>query len=705
MSVGTLRTRASLVAGFVLLSSLTLVSPGFGQDPAIGEVSLFGEEEFTIQAATKTEIPISKAPGSVTVIGAKQIRQSGARTIPEILRLVAGVNVRWNPMVQTIDMRSFGSNPFTSRVLLLIDGVPYNSWNKGGFPQHPGFDFFSIQHIKRIEVLRGPGSALYGENAYWGVINIVTLSGKDFQGGKLEFYGGDLEASSVAATYGQKLGEDGSILVSGKWAEGQFPTTLWFEDNDSLVQATSVYLKANYKGFEASYYRHSDEADGYREELPVPGTDLTGALYSADTIAQDVDIFALKYKQDFGANDRFTFGGDISYATRNGSHCGTCHAAPQSFEEFGSGKKVDHGHQLIGDFRIGINGLGPHSLLFGIEARDIDTARHAAELGGSHSTAPILSYSKVAGYVQDQISLANDKLNLTIGARYDGSNDLFDDEVSPRISAVYSVNDALVLRGGWARAFRFPNFSELYQASWFFALDAGAFVAPLAIFTPNPELQPEQIETFDLGLQYRVNPDLSVRLDAFRSRVEDFIVQAWVPQPPPNPFLLRMENQTAAATLTGAELEFRWSGSDAINGFFNVAYQDTDRSSDALDSAGTPLELVYAPELKFNSGFYFGPFNGISGSVELQWRDERYYPGFWNFIINSNPELGVVDGYTLLHARLSYDLPVRTRPGQQPPRFNLYGRNLLDEAFQETVNGVGSFREGRTIYGSFEIFF
>ncbi len=166
-------------------SGLTAQDPPSSASEGLGEISLFGGDDFTIEAATKTEIPVSKAPSSVSVVTARQIKESGARTIPELLRLVAGVNVRWNPMVQSIDMRSFGQNPFTSRVLLLIDGVPYNSWNKGGFPQHPGFDFFMLQNIKRIEVVRGPGSSLYGENAYWGVINIVTLSGEDLQGGQV----------------------------------------------------------------------------------------------------------------------------------------------------------------------------------------------------------------------------------------------------------------------------------------------------------------------------------------------------------------------------------------------------------------------------------------------------------------------------------------------------------------------------------------
>src|SRR5438045_7799272 len=120
---------------------LLLALPLSAQQPkTIGAVTLFGEEQLKVEAATKTEIPISKAPSAVTVITAKQIEQSGARTVPDLLRFVAGVNVRWNPMIQTVDIRGFGENPFSNRVLLLVDGVPYNSGDTGGFPLSPAYD-------------------------------------------------------------------------------------------------------------------------------------------------------------------------------------------------------------------------------------------------------------------------------------------------------------------------------------------------------------------------------------------------------------------------------------------------------------------------------------------------------------------------------------------------------------------------------------
>src|SRR5947208_11726381 len=116
--------RAAAAALLIIAIPLTLRAQT-SQPKSIGEVTLFGEEQLKVEAATKTEIPISKAPSAVTVITAKQIEESGMHSVPDLLRLVAGVNVRWNPMTQTIDIRGFGENPFSNRVLLLIDGQPY----------------------------------------------------------------------------------------------------------------------------------------------------------------------------------------------------------------------------------------------------------------------------------------------------------------------------------------------------------------------------------------------------------------------------------------------------------------------------------------------------------------------------------------------------------------------------------------------------
>ncbi|MCB1036934.1 MAG: TonB-dependent receptor, partial [Acidobacteria bacterium] len=689
---------AALVAGIALLwATPARGQSSDGSSQQVGEVRLFGEEEFKIRAATKTELPLSKVPGSVSVISAQQIRESGAQTIPELLRLVAGVDVRWNPMVQTIDIRGFGQNPFTSRVLLLIDGVPYNSWNKGGFPQHPGFDFFMLQNIKRIEIVRGPGSSLYGENAYWGVINIVSLDGEDLQGGKVTAFGGDLKSQAGGFTYGKKVGEKSSFLVSGRAFSGQLPTAFWAEEADSEVKGSDVYVKGRIGGAELSYYRHEDDVDGFDVPGFIPGT----RFRSADTISQTVEIAALKLGHRWGAGERYSFEGDVSYATRKGSRCAACHAAPANpaFSD-----EVDHGNQWIGDFRLGLRASKNHDLLVGIEGRRVETGDHLDELITPQQAGRdlVFEYDKLAAYFQDQISLASDRLRLTVGARYDGSNDLFEDELSPRIAAVWTASPKTVVRGGWSSAFRFPNFSELYQNSAFIGLDFGTFFRPLQVFQANPDLQPEEIRTIDLGVEHRFSGSFSAKLDLYRSEVKDFIVMAFNPLAS-GATAIRFENHPDDAELLGAELELRWRPSDRFTALFNWAYQEADQQGSLTASDGRPIEFVYAPEHKFNVGSYFGPFAGFRGAIEAQWRDERLGPSAWNFAGGGTTP--VLDAYTQVNARLSWDAPFSFDRTGRGLRFTIYGKNLLDEEIVETFLPINQTLPGTTFYGAVELLF
>ena len=674
-----LRSIATALAGLLLP---TLV---FAQGSA-SDVQLVGEESFTIQAATKTELPISKAPGSVTVITTKQIRESGARTIPELLRLVAGVNVRWNPMVQNFDIRGFGQTPFTSRVLLLIDGTPYNSWDKGGFPQHPGFDFFMLQNVKKLEIVRGPGSSLYGENAFWGVFNIVTLSGDDLQGGRVALYGGDLENQAISALYGRKIGQDASLFVSARAQQGQLPTEFWFEEADSLAKGTDFFVKAKLKHWDLSYYRHEDSVDGF-SDFVGPGT-----FTSADKIGQTINILAVKssheVRQDVVLNT------SLSFANRYGSHCAACHAFPQDPEEFGH--QSDHGSQLLGDVSLNLRNLPGHDILVGVEGRKIEPGDHTDELLSPEENSQVeVSYTKVAGYLQDQISLAEDKLRLTVGVRYDGKTDTFDDKISPRAALVYSPNNKLALRTGYSTAFRFPNSSEKYEDVWFInALTPSGFAFPFALFGANPDLKPEEIRTFDLGAEYKVNDSLTAKLDLYRSKVKDFIVIGLRPGPVP---ALISENHPDTATLDGFEFELRWHRGKTWNSFVSYAYQDPSQDGNKVNAIGQGIEFVYAPENKVNFGAYFGPFHGFSGSVEGQWRDEVKGPSLYNEITGGD---GTLDAFTRVGVRLSWDLPFKIADGL---RFSVYGKNLLDEDITETYVGVNQKQPGRTFYGAIEL--
>ena len=160
-----------VLAGIILL--LLPWATVRAQSKPAGQITaddIFALVDGTLSTVTKTERPLKTAPLAVTIITRQQLDAIGAVTIADALRLVPGVNTRWSPMGPVFGVRSLGTTPFASRVLVLIDGVPYNSPDKGGLSGHPAYeDFFPIEQVKRIEVVKGPGSALYGQNAYQGV--------------------------------------------------------------------------------------------------------------------------------------------------------------------------------------------------------------------------------------------------------------------------------------------------------------------------------------------------------------------------------------------------------------------------------------------------------------------------------------------------------------------------------------------------------
>ena len=178
---------------YSLLIAATLFLTAAHAQIEMQEEFLFWAEERLVVTATRNPILLSKAPGAVTVITEQQIEALGATSLADLLRLVPGANIRMTPMGNHISFRSFGSSVFSERVLFLIDGMPYNSPDKGGLPAHPGYELFPLELIKRIEVIRGPGSSLYGANAFGGTVNILTKSGRDFEGSKIGLKAGQRE--------------------------------------------------------------------------------------------------------------------------------------------------------------------------------------------------------------------------------------------------------------------------------------------------------------------------------------------------------------------------------------------------------------------------------------------------------------------------------------------------------------------------------
>ena len=665
----------------VILSCLSLSICANAQNSSVDSLLNIDLEEllnYEVVTPTKSNTRLSDSPGTVSVITYDQIQNSAARTIPELLRLIPGVHIRWNPMVQTIDIRGFGSNPFTSRVLLLIDGIPYNSWNKGGFPQHPGIDFFNVENIKHLEVIRGTGSALYGENAFNGVINIVTLSGDEYQQTRAAVFTSDRNAKSVTLSHGSKVGEDGSIFVSVRAEAGQLPAGIWRE-SDSEFNGKDLFVKAKYKGLILSYFRREDNFDGFDSLLVPP---LNGRFTSAEKISQDVDIAAINYSK-VAADDTWRIQSNVSYAKRNGSSCGSCHAASQS-PKFS--RKTDHGYQLFGNVQLGMKASKTHYLLIGSEFRrnsSGDSLDHVSSPNDSNNK--VTAYNKTALFIQDQISFPEQRINATIGLRYDTQTSpyLLDEEFSPRVALVAKPTNKWTLRGGWNKAARYPTFTELYQNTRFIAAEAPE---PIGIifqtnFLPNPNLMAEKVSSFELGAEYLYSKHLQMKIDVFHNKVNDPIVMVF------NDEGFLAENHVANAIVRGFEAELRFSSERYWSGFLNWSHQNEKQQGEGVDSAGNEIEFTYAPNNKANMGITYKSDAGLSATLEWSWRSSHIAPIFWSELAFDTEGAARLDDYSYLNFRLKHRFRFDIGGSKQPLVISFVAKNLGNETPAETLNG------------------
>jgi outer membrane cobalamin receptor len=172
--------------------------------PVSEELELLKEEE-TVSIATRHEQPISQAPSNVYVITDEDIRHSGATDIPTILRRVPGLDVM-QVTGADFNVSARGDNQlFANKILVMVDG-------RSIYIDGQGLVFWkslpvTLPEIKRIEVLKGPASVVYGFNAFDGVINIITKSAQDMKGTTLQFGGGELGTISSSAVQAGSAGK------------------------------------------------------------------------------------------------------------------------------------------------------------------------------------------------------------------------------------------------------------------------------------------------------------------------------------------------------------------------------------------------------------------------------------------------------------------------------------------------------------------
>ena len=644
---------------------------------------LYGAAD-SVSIATGSLQELRRAPAVASVITAADIAAMGATDLDQVLESVPGIHVNRTPNSNSplYVVRGIVS-PYTPQILMLQNGVPITTayvGNKGNI-----WGGYPVEHIARIEILRGPGSALYGSDAFSGVINIITKGPAETQGTELGARAGSADTYDLWLQHGGKLGPvDVAAYVRMGRTDG----------DDSTIDADAQSRN------DTLFHSHASLAPG----------GLNNQLKSADA---NLDLVYGQWRARFGYKKRYDMGtgGGIGSALdpvgRQRSERVTTSLAwtdPQFSGDWGLGANLSTQeymqemttlYQLLppgatfptGVFSNGMigapsqwersyrlsghadySGLSGHHLRIGAGHDDIDLyrVREYRNFGYAANGTPIPLPNVIETtstqpfirpqrrkidylYLQDEWNLAKD-WNLTAGVRHDHYSD-FGGTTNPRLALVWDASFDLTAKLLYGRAFRAPAFLESYGIS-----------NPVAI--GNPDLLPERNATSELSFAWQARADASVNLTFYRYDMKNIIRVVPNATPGTGGTYANTGNQHGQ----GVELESSWTVTRDLRLSGNYAWQ---RSIDER----TDTDAGYAPHHHLYGRADWAFLSGYQTGAQVNWVAGR--------------KRAFGDARTAIGDYTALDLTLGTRNGRRQWNFAAALRNVFNADVREPSPAPG----------------
>ena len=529
------------------------------------EVSLEQLGDIQVYSASKHLQSAESAPSSVTVITAEQIQEHGYRTLADVLRTVRGFFVTYDRNYSSLGVRGFARpGDYNTRVLLLVDGHRLNDNVYDGALIGTEFPI-DVDLIQRIEIVRGPASSLYGSNALFAVINILTKHGQEVDGLELSSEAASFNTYKGRISYGRDLPQL-KFMVSGSFYGSRGQNRLFYpefnsaatnngiashDDDDQLGTALATIsthdftLQGAYgtreKGIPTGSYGTLFDNAGNRT------TDSHGYidLRYQHTVADSWDVLGRVFY------DRYSYHGTYLYP----SPIDSSQISPNL--DYGDGKwwgaELEAAKTVFNRNRVTAGGeyrdnlrqdqsnynLNPYSLLL--------DDRRTSFVG--------------ALYLQDEVTLTK-SLALNAGLRYDYYSSI-NSNTDPRVALIYRPGTGTALKFLYGEAFRVPNVYERFYS-----------IAPNL---PNPALKPERIHSTELVWEQDVSHRLWLSTSAFHNTMDDLITQ----ESTGSDLLIFRNVQNVESN--GLELELKGQLSHGFEAVGSYSFQETkDRTSHQL---------------------------------------------------------------------------------------------------------------------------
>jgi len=607
----------------------------------------------SVSTASKKIEPISDAPGIINVITAQDIKDYGAVTLSDILNRLPEVYHLSGEVFreQLVAIRGQG-NGTSPHVLFLLNGRPIREGYSGaGISQV--IRSFPLDAIEKIEVIRGPGSVLYGTNAFSGVINIISKRGNTNQpitSASLSYGANNtLQSNTSIGKKGsdyQFFGSFNAINTDG-WKGRGFDAAGVLSEADFGHDSYGLTLNGDYKNFTINTLMSRTKEDTF---------DLPFRWSSFGTSSRDMNMIDLGYT--FNLNNNWDLKVNGAYTAYDFNYAQTFSVQEHDLlaEATLTGNISDKIRMVTGAIYNELRGSSVSTNFLGTE-----TEKHQQSIYSAYSQFDYQAF---------------DKLKFIGGLQLNKSENLKPD-LSPRAGAVFKLNDSWGGKLLYGKAYRSP-----------YILENGVMLT--GVLAPNPDLKPEKISTYDLQFFYNDETKYAA-ITGFYSRIQDAL--RFSPTLPLTPF------NGSKVTSSGATIEGKYIFSPRLKVEGSASYSMTETTDGSHNFYSAPNKMVkigsvYTPNDFIRTGLF------ITQIGQRQIRD---------LVVGRNPEPG---DFTRVTANINVDLNRALNLKNSPNMsFSLFGDNLLDEDIrlvdEESINSKNSFPagSGRAFYGTLKITF
>ncbi len=622
--------------------------------PSTGEL-----KQMTLQQLMNVEVTsvskqpqrLLRAPAAIEVITSEDIRRSGATTLPEALRLADNLEVaQVNAHDWAISARGFNTN-LADKLLVLIDGRPVYTplyggvlWNVQDYP---------LADIDRIEVISGPGGALWGANAVNGVINIITKSAQDTQGlYATTAAGNELQEQSVLR-YGGEIAPDVYWRIYGKDTDyGDDVTSTGANAGDAWHMArTGFRLDAGASNPD----QYTLQGDFYN------GTDGTGPA-GGEALSGGNVLGRWTHALSDGASMSLQAYYDHTYLGQ--PYAASAPALPY-YTGFPASELTDDLDTSDVQFQHHFGWGSRHQIVWGLEYR----ATHEVDqdLNIVRFLPPVLNQNLYSGFVQDEIGLAQ-SVALTLGSKLE-HNDYTGYEVEPDVRLQWNLDPTQLLWAAVSRAVRTPSrYDRDLEVPTGLVNAPSPFQFPTAYLTGSGDFVSETLIAYELGYRAALGPRLTGSVSTFYNDYNDLRSTSatpttfFYPYPFPVYFQNNLEGETHGLELTLSYQLLDWwrlhAGYDLLAEDIHVKPGQVD-TTDATNETADPkhqASLRSSMDLPYR----------LTLDADLRWVDA--------FEINDGPTngpvVGTVPSYFELGTRLAWHATDRLE-------LSLVGQNLL----------------------------